>query len=87
MVVVYTKPSGAPEKLGLCKDVKWTRTVLDRFGPLSQSTSSSICQVVCADIDGDGNDEFLVAMAGTDPLDFEKTGVWCYARMLQLFVL
>lgn len=40
--------------------------------------TGSIHQVVCADIDGDGEDEFLVAMMGSDPADFERTGVWCY---------
>ncbi|GJE91250.1 aldos-2-ulose dehydratase [Phanerochaete sordida] len=35
-------------------------------------------QVVCADIDGDGDDEFLVAMMGADPADLQRTGVWCY---------
>jgi hypothetical protein len=58
----------------------WTRTVLDDFGPLNDAHIGSVHQVVCADIDGDGKDELLVALMGSDPPDQRKTGVWCYKR-------
>ncbi|KAF9265019.1 complex of bifunctional Aldos-2-Ulose dehydratase with the reaction intermediate Ascopyrone M [Marasmius fiardii PR-910] len=74
-VSVYTKPAGSPH--GIINS-KWTRHVLDDFGPLNDKHTGSIHQVVCADIDGDGNDEFLTAMMGADPPDFNRTGVWCY---------
>ena len=35
---------------------------------------------MCADIDGDGKDELLVALMGSDPANQRKTGVWCYKR-------
>jgi hypothetical protein len=60
--------------------VKWTRTVLDDFGPLNDHHTGSIHHVVCADIDGDGKDELLVALMGSDPPSKRKTGVWCYKR-------
>ncbi|KAG7098218.1 Aldos-2-ulose dehydratase [Marasmius oreades] len=74
-VSVYTKPAGSPH--GIINS-QWTRHVLDDFGPLNDKHTGSIHQVVCADIDGDGNDEFLTAMMGADPPDFNRTGVWCY---------
>nr|AGY31289.1 aldos-2-ulose dehydratase [Phanerodontia chrysosporium] len=74
-VSVYTKPAGSPT--GIVR-AEWTRHVLDVFGPLNGKHTGSIHQVVCADIDGDGEDEFLVAMMGADPPDFQRTGVWCY---------
>jgi len=40
--------------------------------------------VVCADIDGDGKDELLVALMGSDPPDPRRTGVWCYKREFTL---
>lgn len=51
---------------------------MDDFGHINERHTGSIHQVVCADIDGDGVDEFLVAMMGADPADFQRTGVWCY---------
>ena len=39
-----------------------------------------IHHVVCADIDGDGVDEILVALMGSNPPSWKKTGVWCYKR-------
>lgn len=78
-VSVYLKPAGSPA--GIVR-AKWTRHVLDVFGPLNEKHTGSIHQVVCADIDGDGVDEFLVAMMGADPPDFQRTGVWCYKREL-----
>lgn len=43
--------------------VRWTRLVLDDFtSPGTGHALGVIHQVVCADIDGDGVDEFLVAM-------------------------
>lgn len=54
------------------------------FGPLNDKFTGSIHEVVCADIDGDGTDELLVAMMGSDPPSFDKTGVWCFKRKLLL---
>lgn len=74
-VSVYTKAAGAPHGI---VHAQWNRHELTDFAPLNAKHTGSIHQVVCADIDGDGEDEFLVAMMGSDPADFERTGVWCY---------
>ncbi|KAJ3552120.1 hypothetical protein NM688_g4321 [Phlebia brevispora] len=75
-VSVYVKPS--EDSVDGIVGNKWQRKVLDDYGPLNPKHTGSIHQVVCADIDGDGCDEFLVAMMGSDPPDFDRTGVWCY---------
>jgi hypothetical protein len=76
---VYVKDSDAkPNKL----DVKWTRHVLEDFGPLNDKHTGSIHYVQCVDIDGDGVDELLVALMGSDPPSWEKTGVWAYKRKI-----
>ncbi|THH18829.1 hypothetical protein EW146_g2230 [Bondarzewia mesenterica] len=74
-VSVYTKSTHTSKGI---VDIKWTRHVLEDFGPLNDQHTGSIHEVVCADIDGDGIDEVLVAMMGSDPPSFDKTGVWCY---------
>ncbi|THU84404.1 hypothetical protein K435DRAFT_733201, partial [Dendrothele bispora CBS 962.96] len=75
-VSVYIKGSTAPADQ--LEDIKWTRYELENLGPLNSKYTGSIHQVVCADIDGDGVEEILVAMMGADPPTSEKTGVWCY---------
>ncbi|KIJ51186.1 hypothetical protein M422DRAFT_58813 [Sphaerobolus stellatus SS14] len=75
-VSVYTKTPDAPPNT--LAGVQWTRRVLENFGPLNKEHTGSIHEVVCADIDGDGVDEMLVALMGSDPPSWEKTGVWCY---------
>lgn len=77
-VAVYIKDKDAPKNQ--LKDVKWTRHVLDDFGSLNKGHVGSIHHIVCADIDGDGVEETLVAMMGSDPPSWERTGVWCYKR-------
>lgn len=61
---------------------QWTRQVLDDYGALNAKHTGSVHHIVCIDIDGDGCDEFLVAMMGADPADLDRTGVWCYKREL-----
>jgi hypothetical protein len=77
IVAVYTLPhSKLPIQEELLKPgVKWTRTVLDDFGPLNDHHTGSIHQVICADIDGDGEDELLAPLMGADPADQRRTGV------------
>lgn len=45
----------------------WTRTVLDVYGDPNDSGEGPGHHVVCADFDGDGNDEFLIALRGPMP--------------------
>ncbi|KAI0760588.1 hypothetical protein C8Q74DRAFT_1319566 [Fomes fomentarius] len=78
-VAVYIKEQDAPKNQ--LKDVKWTRHVLDDFGSLYEGHVGSIHHIVCADIDGDGVEETLVAMMGSDPPSWERTGVWCYTQV------
>ncbi|KAK0184370.1 hypothetical protein F5146DRAFT_1075387 [Armillaria mellea] len=75
-VSVYVKDDSAPPNQPV--DVQWTRYVLDDYTIPSNGLSGSIHQVVCVDIDGDGVDEFLVAMMGSNPPSWDETGVWCY---------
>ncbi|CAL1708583.1 unnamed protein product [Somion occarium] len=74
-VSVYTKSCNASKGI---VGIEWTRHVLEDFGPLNDKFTGSIHEVVCADVDGDGVDELLVAMMGSAPPSFDKTGVWCY---------
>ncbi|WP_202970723.1 FG-GAP repeat domain-containing protein [Saccharothrix sp. ALI-22-I] len=55
-VAVYTKD-----------DSGWNRTLLDVFGDPNENGEGPGHQVVCADFDGDGDDEFLVALRGPWP--------------------
>ncbi|THH03890.1 hypothetical protein EW145_g5922 [Phellinidium pouzarii] len=73
---VYVKDKNAPASI--LAGIKWTRYVLEDFGPLNEKFTGSIHYVVCADIDGDGIDEILVALMGSDPPSWYRTGVWCY---------
>jgi aldos-2-ulose dehydratase len=75
---VYTKPANAPPNA--LAGIKWTRHLLHNFGPLNKDHTGSIHQVVCADIDGDNIEEILVALMGSDPPSWERTGVWCFKR-------
>jgi hypothetical protein len=45
----------------------WARTLLDVFGDPNENGEGPGHQVVCADFDGDGDDEFLVALRGPWP--------------------
>ncbi|KLO16290.1 hypothetical protein SCHPADRAFT_914154 [Schizopora paradoxa] len=75
-VSVYVKSKGAPkDKIG---GSWWTRHFLEDFGPLNDAHTGSVHHVCCADIDGDGVEETLVACIGADPPDWKRTGVWCY---------
>lgn len=82
VVSVYIKPASSPKNT--LSGIDWTRVVLEDFGPLSSGHTGSIHQVVCADIDGDGVEEILVALMGSDPPTWKRTGVWCYKRMLSM---
>ncbi|RPD55164.1 hypothetical protein L227DRAFT_533730 [Lentinus tigrinus ALCF2SS1-6] len=75
-VSVYVKDKDAP--CNQLQDVKWTRHVLEDFGPLNEAHTGSIHYVTCADIDDDGVEETLVALMGSDPPSWKRTGVWCY---------
>ncbi|KAJ3876870.1 hypothetical protein F5051DRAFT_453502 [Lentinula edodes] len=75
-VSVYVKEKNAPP--GEIANAKWTRHVLHDFGSLNPRHEGSIHHVICADIDGDGVDELLVACMGSNPPSWERTGVWCY---------
>jgi len=41
--------------------------VIDVFGEPNEAGEGPLHHVVCADFDGDGDDEFLVAMRGPEP--------------------
>jgi hypothetical protein len=59
-VAVYTKSKQAASG--------WKRTILDIFGDQDKQTGEGNGHhVVTADFDGDGNDEFLVALRGPNP--------------------
>ncbi|KAJ4480225.1 hypothetical protein J3R30DRAFT_3370961 [Lentinula aciculospora] len=75
-VSVYVKDKDAP--FGEIANAKWTRYVLHDFGALNPRHEGYIHHVICADIDGDGVDELLVACMGSNPPSWERTGVWCY---------
>ncbi|KAJ3982175.1 hypothetical protein F5890DRAFT_408747 [Lentinula detonsa] len=75
-VSVYVKEKNAIP--GEIVKANWTRHVLHDFGPLNSRHEGYIHHVICADIDGDGDDELLVACMGSNPPTWERTGVWCY---------
>ncbi|OIW23856.1 hypothetical protein CONLIGDRAFT_657440 [Coniochaeta ligniaria NRRL 30616] len=57
------------------KDAKWQRQVLDVFGTPNQQQKTGDGPghyLVCADFDGDGDDEFLVSLFG--PVDRDENG-------------
>jgi FG-GAP-like repeat len=68
-VVVYTKDSA-----GDLAETAWRRKVLDVFGEPNAQGEGPVHQVVTGDFDGDGDDEFLVALRGPAP----DEGVYYY---------
>ncbi|KAK0222088.1 hypothetical protein IW262DRAFT_1460408 [Armillaria fumosa] len=72
-VTIYVKDEDAlPNQVA---GVRWTRHILEEFtSPSTGHAPGVIHQLVCADIDGDGVDEFLVAMMGSNPPSWDKTG-------------
>ncbi|KOS22240.1 Aldos-2-ulose dehydratase [Escovopsis weberi] len=68
-VAVYTKEYDS------LKNFAWKRTVLDVYGTPEQRLKHGegpAHYVVCADFDGDGNDEFLVSLFG--PVSYDDNG-------------
>jgi hypothetical protein len=61
-VAVYSKDAGSA-----LTDVTWKRTILDVFGDPNEAGEGPGHHVVTADFDGDGDDEFLVALRGPMP--------------------
>ncbi|MBI9062845.1 MAG: VCBS repeat-containing protein [Marinilabiliaceae bacterium] len=61
-VAVYVKETDS-----LLTTVKWKRFVLDTFKDPDEHGEGPGHHVVCADFDGDGDDEFLVALRGPSP--------------------
>ena len=61
-VAVYTKSSAAE-----LTDIRWERHVLDVFGDPDAKGEGPGHFVICGDFDGDGDDEFLVALRGPAP--------------------
>jgi hypothetical protein len=45
----------------------WERQVLETFGELNDAGEGPVHHVVAADLDGDGDDEILVALRGPEP--------------------
>ena len=68
-VTVHTRQSGKT-----MTDQEWRRTVLDDFGPCDPRHQVSCHHIVTGDFDGDGDDEFLVALPGPMP----QQGVYYY---------
>jgi len=56
-----------PEGDGALTERTWKRTVIDVFGEPNEAGEGPLHHVVCADFDGDGDDEFLVALRGPEP--------------------
>lgn len=69
IVTVYTRTPGVA-----LTDHPWKRTVLDTFGPFDPSQQGPGHHVMTGDFDGDGDDEFLVALRGPLP----HQGVYYY---------
>lgn len=61
-VAVYLKQTDGP-----VGEVSWRRVLLDVYGDPNENGEGPGHQVVCADFDGDGDDEFLVALRGPWP--------------------
>jgi hypothetical protein len=68
-VTVHTRLSGKT-----MTDQAWKRTVLDDFGPCDPRNQVSCHHIVTGDFDGDGDDEFLVALPGPMP----NQGIYYY---------
>ncbi|KAJ3761605.1 hypothetical protein EV360DRAFT_67729 [Lentinula raphanica] len=75
-VAVYVKDKN--DHPGEIANAKWTRHVLHEFGDLNARHEGYLHHVICADIDGDGDDELLVACMESNPPSLERTGFWCY---------
>ncbi len=69
IVTAYTRQPGKA-----LTDHPWTRHILDTFGPFDLRTQGPGHHVVTGDFDGDGDDEFLVALRGPLP----HQGVYYY---------
>ncbi|BDD04690.1 FG-GAP and VCBS repeat-containing protein [Aureibacter tunicatorum] len=69
MVTVYTRESGSD-----LTDKPWKRHILDIFGEFDPEKQGPGHHVVTGDFDGDGDDEFLVALRG--PMPYQ--GVYYY---------
>jgi hypothetical protein len=61
-VAVYTKQTDGP-----VGQAQWKRYLLDVFGDPNENGEGPGHCVMCADFDGDGDDEFLVALRGPWP--------------------
>jgi hypothetical protein len=61
-VAVYVKDMNS-----LINEVRWKRFVLDTYKDPDNKGEGPGHHVVCADFDGDGDDEFLVALRGPKP--------------------
>jgi hypothetical protein len=61
-LAVYTKPPGRDGLKG-----PWRRTILDVFGDPNDAGEGAGHHVMTADFDGDGDDEFLMALRGPWP--------------------
>lgn len=59
--VYYKENNAAPS------EASWKRVILDVFGDPNENGEGPGHQVVCADFDGDGDDEFLVGLRGPWP--------------------
>lgn len=62
-VAVYVKESLEQKP----ENANWRRLILDVFGDPNENGEGPGHQIVCADFDGDGEDEFLVALRGPWP--------------------
>jgi hypothetical protein len=61
-VAVYTKQSEGP-----ADKVEWKRYLLDVYGDPNEKGEGPGHCVMCADFDGDGDEEFLIALRGPAP--------------------
>ncbi|MBI2921941.1 MAG: VCBS repeat-containing protein [Planctomycetes bacterium] len=69
VVAVYTKDSDAP-----LEKANWKRKVLDVYGVPNAKGEGPCHDVIAVDLDGDGDDEFLVGLRGPAP----TIGVYLY---------
>jgi hypothetical protein len=56
-----------PEGGGDLTGRRWRRTVIETYGEPNEAGEGPAHHVVCADFDGDGDDEFMVALRGPPP--------------------
>ena len=62
-LALYTPTQSGSDLVGR----SWRRTVVEVFGAPNEAWEGPAHHVVAADFDGDGNDEFLVALRGPEP--------------------